>query len=64
MTDTAATDSLISLRGVELLPPGAPRRDWKQTLLSDGWVILRHPDLAATLEMADRVGTDLQLYAG
>jgi len=49
---------------VDLLPPGAPRRNWKQTLLSDGHVILRHPDLQATLEMADRVGTDLQLYAG
>jgi len=49
---------------IDLLPPGAPRRDWKQTLISDGFVILRHPDLGATLEMADRVGTDLQLYAG
>ncbi len=48
---------------VELLPIGAPRRDWKQTLLSDGWVIVRHPDLATCCEIADRVGTDLQLYA-
>jgi len=48
---------------VDLLPPGAPRRNWKQTLLSDGFVILRHPDLQATMEMADRVGTDLQIYA-
>ncbi len=49
---------------IDLLPPGAPRRNWKQTLLSDGHLILRHPDLDATLEMADRVGTDLQLHAG
>jgi biotin carboxylase len=49
---------------VDLLPVGAPRRDWRQTLLSDGYVILRHPDLQATMEMADRVGTDLQIYAG
>jgi formate-dependent phosphoribosylglycinamide formyltransferase (GAR transformylase) len=49
---------------VDLLPPGAPRRDWKQTLLSDGHVVVRHPDLLATLEMADRIGTDLQLVAG
>jgi len=48
---------------VDLLPLGAPRRNWKQTLLSDGHVILRHPDLGATLEMADRVGTDLQMVA-
>ena len=49
---------------VELQPLGAPRRNWKQTLISDGYVIVRHPDLQATLEMADRFGTDLQLYAG
>ena len=48
---------------VDLLPIGARRRDWKATLLSDGNVVVRHPDLAATLEMADRVGTDLQIYA-
>lgn len=48
---------------VDLLPVGAPRRNWKRTLLSDGFVILRHPDLGATMEMADRVGTDLRLYA-
>ena len=49
--------------GVELLPPGAPRRNWKHTLLSDGFIFLRHPDLQTTLRMADRVGTDLQMYA-
>ena len=48
---------------VDLLPLGTPRRNWRQTLLSDGWLIVRHPDLARTLEMADRIGTDLQLYA-
>ena len=48
---------------VDLLPVGSPRRNWKQTLLSDGHVILRHPDLQATLEMADRFGTDLRLEA-
>lgn len=46
-----------------LLQPGTPRRDWRKTLVSDGFVMLRHPDLACTLEMADAVGTDLQLYA-
>ena len=47
-----------------LLPIGASRRNWRQTLVSDGFIMLRHPDLGATLEMADAVGTDLQLYAG
>lgn len=48
---------------LDLLPPGAHRRNWLQTLISDGMVIVRHPDLPTTLEMADRIGTDLQLYA-
>ncbi len=48
---------------VDLLPLGSPRRDWKATLLSDGHVIVRHPDLPRALEIADRVGTDLRLYA-
>ena len=49
---------------VDLLPVGSPRRNWRQTLLSDGYLIVRHPDLSTALEMADRVGTDLQIYAG
>lgn len=48
---------------VELLPPGSQRRNWRHTLLSDGWIILRHPDLETTMHIADRVGTDLQIYA-
>lgn len=48
---------------IELLPVGAHRRDWVKTLLSDGFVFVRHPDLDLTCEMADRIGTDLQLYA-
>ena len=47
-----------------LLPVGSQRRDWRKTLVSDGFVMLRHPDLAATLEMADKVGSELHLYAG
>jgi len=46
-----------------LLAPGTPRRDWMQTLVSDGFIMLRHPDLDETLRMADAVGTDLTLYA-
>jgi hypothetical protein len=49
---------------VELLPIGAPRRNWKQTLISDGWVIFRHPDVNATVEIADRFSTDVQMFAG
>lgn len=49
---------------IDLLPVGAPRRDWKATLLSDGYVTLRHPDWQTTKDLADFVGTDLHLYAG
>jgi len=49
---------------IDLLPLGAPRRDWRRTLISDGYLIVRHPELQATLEIADRIGTDLQIHAG
>lgn len=48
---------------VDLLPVGARRRDWRATLLSDGMVIARHPDLGELTSMADRIGRDLQIYA-
>ena len=48
---------------VNLSPIGAPRRDWKQTLVSDGYLILRHPDLEETCRMADYVAKNLQIYA-
>ena len=46
-----------------LLPVGAPRRDWLKTLVSDGFIMLRHPDLGETMAMADAVGSELHLYA-
>jgi len=49
---------------IDLLSVGAPRRDWVQTLVSDGYVVLRHPDLSTLMRMADVVATDLRLYAG
>ena len=48
---------------LDLLPVGAPRRDWILTLVSDGWVTIRHPDYAMACEIADAFGTDLRLYA-
>jgi len=46
-----------------LLPVGSPRRNWKQTLVSDGFLVLRHPDLASTLEIADEFSREVRLYA-
>ena len=49
---------------LDLLPVGAHRRDWVRTLLSDGFVFVRHADLDTTAELSDRVGVELQMYAG
>lgn len=46
-----------------LLPVGARRRNWRQTLVSDGFVVVRHPDLAATLAIADEFGSEVHLFA-
>jgi biotin carboxylase len=46
-----------------LLRPGTPRRDWKKTLVSDGYLIVRHPGWAETLEMARSVASDIRLTA-
>ncbi len=46
-----------------LLQPGSVRRDWMQTLVSDGFIMLRHPDLDETLQMADAVASELHLFA-
>ena len=46
-----------------LLRPGTPRRNWKHTLLSDGWVQVRHPDWAEAHRMAFLAATDIQMYA-
>jgi biotin carboxylase len=49
---------------VDLLAPGSPRRDWQQTFLSDGNIVVRHPDLAVAREMALAAATDVAVYAG
>jgi len=46
-----------------LLRPGETRRDWKQTLLSDGYLVVRHPDWDAARQMAFAAATGVQLYA-
>lgn len=51
------------LVGVDLLPVGSPRRNWKQTLLSDGWITLRHPDLGTATEIADAIAREVHLFA-
>jgi biotin carboxylase len=49
---------------LELLPVGAPRRDWRATTIADGMVIVRHPELSRAMEIAQRFAAELQLFAG
>ena len=49
---------------LDLLPVGAPRRDWRASIISDGMVIVRHRELSKTLEMSERFAAELRLYTG
>jgi biotin carboxylase len=46
-----------------LLAPGTPRRDWKKTLVSDGYLLLRHPDWDRTCELAMEAANDITMWA-
>ena len=48
----------------DLLPIGSQRRDWKQTLLSDGCLIARHEDYATTHRMMQHLVDGVRIYAG
>jgi formate-dependent phosphoribosylglycinamide formyltransferase (GAR transformylase) len=48
---------------VDLVGIGEPRRDWRATVLSDGIVVVRHPDLSTTLQMVEQVADEVRLYA-
>ena len=49
---------------IELTPIGSPRRDWRKTLVGDGLVIVRHPDLETTIDLAGKVASRFQVVAG
>ncbi len=49
---------------IELTPIGEPKRDWRKVVVGDGWIVVRHPDLATTLEMSERFVNDLRIVAG
>jgi hypothetical protein len=48
---------------VDILPFGTQRRDWRATVVGDGWVVVRHDELQRVIEMTERFATDLQVYA-
>ncbi|MDA1221380.1 MAG: ATP-grasp domain-containing protein [Planctomycetota bacterium] len=48
---------------LDLVPVGQPRRDWRQVVTGDGWVVVRHPDLATTIEIFDAFAAELRVLA-
>ena len=68
ITSVHGMDGLLAQYGddvvlVDLLPVGAPRRDWRASTIGDGIVIVRHHELQRVLEMTERFASDLTLYA-
>jgi biotin carboxylase len=47
----------------KLLRPGTPRRNWRHTLLSDGHVLVRHPDWDEAYRMSFLAATGIRMYA-
>ena len=47
-----------------LLRPGTHRRDWKATLISDGYILFRHPDWRTARAIAQDFQESVQLVAG
>jgi len=69
ITHSEGLDALLGRYGddvvlVDLLPVGAPRRDWRSTVTGDGMVVVRHPELQRVIEMTEAFAGDFQLYAG
>ena len=46
-----------------LLPPGSHRRDWTKTLVSDGYLLLRHPDWDRAYQLAMEAATEITMWA-
>lgn len=46
-----------------LLRPGQHRRDWMQTLVSDGYLIVRHPEWRGAVALADEAARHIALFA-
>jgi biotin carboxylase len=47
----------------KLLRPGTARRNWKHTLLSDGHVLVRHPDWDEAFRMSMLAATSIKMFA-
>jgi hypothetical protein len=68
ITRVEGLDALLAAYGddvaiLDLLPVGAPRRDWRSTTTGDGTVIVRHRELQRVIEMTEAFARDFQMYA-
>ena len=68
ITGISGMDTLMREYGgnvilTDLVPVGAPRRDWRASTIGDGIIIVRHPELQRVIEMTERFAADLTLYA-
>lgn len=52
-----------SVCNLEMVRVGEERRDYRKVLVGDGWIAVRHPDLAKTIEMADAFSSQLRVIA-
>ena len=68
ITGITGMDQLMAEYGsnvvlVDLLPIGAPRRDWRASTVGDGILMVRHRELQRVIEMTERFAGDMQLHA-
>ena len=49
---------------MDLNPIGGPVRDYRKIVTGDGWIVVRHPDLDSTLELANAFTRDFRMIAG
>jgi len=49
---------------MDLNPIGSARRDWRKVLVGDGIIVVRHPDLPTTIDLAGKVASRMQVVAG
>jgi formate-dependent phosphoribosylglycinamide formyltransferase (GAR transformylase) len=69
ITHIEGLDRLLSeygdaVRQVDVLPVGAPRRDWRSSVIGDGLVMVRDPDFARLVTMTERFAAEFQMHAG
>lgn len=66
ITAIEGLDSIMAEHGehiplLDLNPVGAARKDWTKVVTGDGWMVVRHPDLDMTVEIANRLAGEMRM---